>query len=269
VATFASSCAHARLLQEQYSAAGVFAAYVDADTPDDERDAIKRSMERGETEVVVNVDVLTTGVDWPFIDCIQIARPTKSEMRWVQTIGRGLRTSKETGKKDCLILDHTDSWARLGNVTEIHHDCLDDGSGTKTAPKPRSEEAQPKACPKCHFIKPARTPTCPKCGFTTQVQAKVVVMPGKLEKVSKSKKTDPSQADKERWYQELIGYALRHGFKPGYGYFRFVDKFGHKPSTRYSKLPLDPSAEVSGWMTHYNIRKRHSRKNSRNAEVRP
>ena len=43
-----------------------------------------------------------------------------------QIIGRGLRTDR--GKADCLILDHSDTTIRLGFVTDIHHDTLDDGS---------------------------------------------------------------------------------------------------------------------------------------------
>ena len=71
--------------------------------------------------------------------CIILARPTKSEMLFVQMIGRGLRTAD--GKADCLILDHSDNHLRLGFVTDIHHDKLDDGGGGR-GPTARRDASQ-------------------------------------------------------------------------------------------------------------------------------
>jgi superfamily II DNA or RNA helicase len=39
------------------------------------------------------------------VRCIIYARPTKSEIRWLQALGRGLRTAP--GKESCLIFDHS------------------------------------------------------------------------------------------------------------------------------------------------------------------
>ena len=77
---------------------------------------IRRKFASGEYQVVCNVGVLTIGIDWD-VRCIILARPTKSEMLYVQIIGRGLRTAE--GKDHCLILDHSDTTLRLGFVTEI------------------------------------------------------------------------------------------------------------------------------------------------------
>ena len=75
-------------------------------------------MLRGEVQVVCNVDVVGLGVDWPEVSCIIYARPTMSDMRFVQNIGRGLRSAP--GKDDLLILDHSTTTARLGFVDEIY-----------------------------------------------------------------------------------------------------------------------------------------------------
>jgi hypothetical protein len=48
---------------------------------------------------------MTEGVDIPSIDCIAIARPTRSAGLYIQMAGRGLRPSVATGKTDCLLLD--------------------------------------------------------------------------------------------------------------------------------------------------------------------
>ena len=136
---FAVDRAHAKRLQEQFVAAGVASAYVDAYTSREERERIRRGFHTGEIRVVCNVGVLTTGIDWD-VRCLVLARPTKSEMLFVQIVGRGLRTAE--GKDHCLILDHSDNHARLGFVTDIGRDRLDDGvpcaaaKSERTAPLP-------------------------------------------------------------------------------------------------------------------------------------
>ena len=85
-------------------------------------------------------------------------------------IGRGLRTAQ--GKPDCLILDHSDNHARLGFVTDIHHDGLDDGQKKQAVSEKR--EALPKKCIKCSFLKPPKLLKCPYCGFIPEPQAGAV-----------------------------------------------------------------------------------------------
>lgn len=54
-----------------------------------------------------SVQVLTTGFDSPRVDCVLMARPTKSQGLYVQCVGRGLRLHPD--KDDCLILDVSSS----------------------------------------------------------------------------------------------------------------------------------------------------------------
>jgi DNA repair protein RadD len=119
----------------------------------------------GEIRVVVNIGCLTTGIDWD-VRCIILARPTKSAMLFVQIIGRGLRTAN--GKTDCIIFDHSDTHQRLGFVTDIHFDTLDDG---KPKPKPTPKEVEergaalPRCCPSCTALMPVRVKVCGSCGY--------------------------------------------------------------------------------------------------------
>jgi ATP-dependent helicase IRC3 len=76
---------------------------IDGDTPRDKRRAILKRFHTGKTQIVANCAVLTEGFDEPSIDCIVIARPTRSRPTYTQMIGRGTR--KHPGKEDCLILD--------------------------------------------------------------------------------------------------------------------------------------------------------------------
>ena len=82
-------------------------------TRDERKDALAR-FKSGETRVLCSVDMITTGFDFPPLDCIVCLRPTLSSSLWVQIQGRGTRLAD--GKKNCLILDYVGNLQRLGGV---------------------------------------------------------------------------------------------------------------------------------------------------------
>jgi DNA repair protein RadD len=100
---FCVNRSHARHISECFVEAGIAAEYMDGNTPRGERNETFVRFKSGETRIICNVGVLTTGVDLD-VRCIIDARPTKSRILHVQTIGRGLRTAP--GKDKLLILDH-------------------------------------------------------------------------------------------------------------------------------------------------------------------
>jgi superfamily II DNA or RNA helicase len=241
---FAVDRAHAKHLQKQFLGADVPAEYIDCLTEAAERNAIAKRFQDGEIKVVCNVGCLTTGIDWD-VRCIILARPTKSEILYVQMIGRGLRTA--AGKDDCLILDHSDNHARLGFVTDIHHDELDDGKERK-ASKPAKDEPLPKKCPKCSFLRPPKVLQCPCCGFMPAPQSKTVHRDGELIELGKR---DPVEAEHERvnFFQELRAVALMRGYKDGWPSHKFKDRFGVFPSWNYKHLqPKAPSDATLRWV---------------------
>ena len=93
-----------------FCAAGVTAEWLSGETDPEERRALLRRFHEGDTRVVANCAVLTEGFDEPSIDCIIVARPTKSRPLYVQMLGRGTR--RYPGKRDCLILDLVGSTTR-------------------------------------------------------------------------------------------------------------------------------------------------------------
>lgn len=76
---------------------------VDGETPAEDRRAILQRFRTGETQILANCAVLTEGYDEPSVNCIIVARPTKSKVLYAQMIGRGCR--HYPGKADCLIID--------------------------------------------------------------------------------------------------------------------------------------------------------------------
>jgi DNA repair protein RadD len=243
---FAVDRAHAKRLQAKFAEAGVSKGYIDAYTPIGDRCEIERKFHDGDIRVVCNVACLTTGIDWD-VRCIVLARPTKSEILFVQMIGRGLRTAE--AKEDCLILDHSDTHLRLGFVTNIHHDVLDDGRPRAKA-KASDRIRLPKECPRCTFLKPPQTPKCPACGFKAEAIDKIKVVAGELVEITGRKKVgDPASKDEQAaFYAQLVGYTQGRGYSSGWAAHKFRDKFGVWPND-YKDVPaMQPSPKVLSWI---------------------
>jgi len=83
--------------------AGVAAAAIDGSMPLPARRELLAKLRAGELQCISNCMVLTEGFDEPSVDCIFVARPTRSRTLYVQMVGRGLRLYD--GKSDCLVLD--------------------------------------------------------------------------------------------------------------------------------------------------------------------
>ena len=100
---FCVNVAHTRSLTEAFRAHGIDARYITADTPQRQRDAELGAFKAGAFPVLLNCGLFTEGTDIPNIDCVLLARPTRSQNLLVQMIGRGLRLHR--GKQDCHIID--------------------------------------------------------------------------------------------------------------------------------------------------------------------
>lgn len=221
---FAVDCAHAKHLTERFQGAGIPTGYVDAYTPPEEREGVKRKFHSGEYKVVVNVGCLTTGVDWD-VRCIVLARPTKSEILFTQIIGRGLRTAE--GKDHCLILDHTNTHENLGFVTDIHHESLCDGK-TKKSSQSKPKERLPKKCPKCAVIKQVGVHQCPNCGFAPEKQTDLTEADGELKRMKGNKRA--KMADKQAFYSGLLTYARTKGYSDGWAANSYREYYGVWPN---------------------------------------
>jgi ATP-dependent helicase IRC3 len=93
----------AQLTAAAFAHRGVAAESVSGNMSLEDRRLILKRFDRGEVDVVVNCMVLTEGYDAPRVDCIVVARPTKSRALYTQMIGRGTR--RHPDKTDCLVLD--------------------------------------------------------------------------------------------------------------------------------------------------------------------
>lgn len=113
---FAVDKAHAQSIVEIFEEFGYKGkvAKVDSSMSQSEVDATFAAFESGEIQILVNVEMVTEGVDMSIIGCIIGARPTKSLTLYLQMGGRGPRPD---GLHDyCILLDccgWTQEWGTL------------------------------------------------------------------------------------------------------------------------------------------------------------
>lgn len=98
---------HVTGLTAKFRQYGLDARFVTGDTHKLERGEILDAFKRGEFPVLLNCGVFTEGTDIPNIDCVLLARPTRSRNLLVQMIGRGMRLHKN--KENCHIIDMVSS----------------------------------------------------------------------------------------------------------------------------------------------------------------
>ncbi|GIJ91348.1 hypothetical protein Asppvi_010313 [Aspergillus pseudoviridinutans] len=100
---FCVDVAHAKALTETFRNYGIDARYITAKTSKDVRMEQLRAFRNQEYPVLLNCGLFTEGTDIPNIDCVLLARPTRSRNLLIQMIGRGLRLYP--GKEDCHVID--------------------------------------------------------------------------------------------------------------------------------------------------------------------
>jgi ATP-dependent helicase IRC3 len=100
---------HVASLTQRFRHSGIDARFITGDTPARERSERLDDFKKGVFPVLVNCGVFTEGTDIPNIDCLVMARPTRSRNLLVQMIGRGMRL--HPGKKDCHVIDMVSSLA--------------------------------------------------------------------------------------------------------------------------------------------------------------
>ena len=253
---------HANHLMVEFQKAGVAAEVITAKVKIDERHRIFERLRLGITRILLSVECLTEGFDEPSVTCLINARPTKSQMRYAQGIGRGLRYYNGI---TTLIFDHSGTSIDLGMPEDISIDalrCKDDGE-SKEAKEKDAEVKQikkPKLCPSCQFLKPAGIYECPKCGFKPVVGEDVETDESRgLTKVTGKKKTFTME-DKQSFWSELKGYQKEFKYSDGRIAHLYKEKFGVWPRL-LKDIPKQPGLDVRNYIKSRNIAYAKGRQN--------
>ena len=108
---YSISRTHSKHICSQFLDAGIKIADIDSETPAYLRKKLVMDFKNGDLDILVNVDIFSEGFDCPDLEFVQLARPTRSLVKYIQQVGRGLRRN---GAKECIILDNVGMYGRFG-----------------------------------------------------------------------------------------------------------------------------------------------------------
>ena len=245
---FATTIAHSAALANEFKAHGVAAEHVDANTPTEERHDIFERFRSGDTQVLANCTLASYGFDLPELDCVIVARPTKSMVLYLQMIGRGLRPAP--GKTHCLVLDHSGvvrrfgfadeprEWSLEGRVTDWREEARRDGRELPEAKTLRD-------CPECEALFTGAQ--CPSCGWYRKPKGiRVETLDGDLIEIDDVRESDQ---EKLKFFLQLRGEFATRGKRPGAAAHSYREKFGDWPPFSWNRYPeMVPGPEVARWV---------------------
>jgi DNA repair protein RadD len=256
---FAVNRAHAQEVHKCFMDSGVRTVYVDGDTDVKERQGVKEKYHDGEIKVIVSIGVFKMGVDWDFRAVID-AQPTKSEMSFVQRLGRGLTAAE--GKEDCWFFDHAGNHERIGRfIEDVHHDHLSQGN-ERVPCTPVAMERLPRVCPACSAIMVAGKETCPSCGAAKpRKRCDVVTVDGMLIEMDENGVKKPLRKNelitrelKQRWFSQLLWIARERNYKYAWARYRYQAKFKTNPSDdRLIRVAAPPDMVVLSFVRSRDI----------------
>jgi len=114
---FCVDVAHAKDVHQAFAEAGIRSSAVWGDQPKDERRATLGRFSAGDLDLLTNCNLLTEGFDEPRVDCVIMARPTRSKLLYAQMVGRGTRLHPD--KVDLSVIDVADN-SRTHELPGLH-----------------------------------------------------------------------------------------------------------------------------------------------------
>ncbi|MHC5775035.1 DEAD/DEAH box helicase family protein [Nostoc sp.] len=87
-----------------------------------------KKFRNGELEVLINVEMLTEGIDLPNVQTVFLTRPTTSTILMTQMIGRALRGQKAGGTEKAYVVSFIDDWENKINWVNPEKLHFEDGA---------------------------------------------------------------------------------------------------------------------------------------------
>lgn len=94
--------------------------FIIGDTPQSERPKILNDFNAGDTNVLINLDILSTGIDLPNVNRLIITRPVKSPTQYSQIVGRALRGPKNGGNSKNTIINILDNINYFSGISLLY-----------------------------------------------------------------------------------------------------------------------------------------------------
>lgn len=218
---FCINVAHTLEVYEAFNKKGFSVDFVTGSTPVQDRNLIYRKFKNKEIEVLVNCEILTEGADFPEIVNVFLVRKTKSLARYLQMVGRGLRTS--INKQHAVVVDFG------GNVIEHgYFEDYDEGLTLQKGAATKLQQRKPRRCPSCDEIIMGKK--CEECGFEftpTETTEKININGLELivlnENIVTYKRLSRKKLDDVKDH-ELRMFAKVKGCKPAWAYHIYADR---------------------------------------------
>ncbi|KAI1918135.1 putative ATP-dependent helicase IRC3 [Ophidiomyces ophidiicola] len=236
---------HVTCLTNKFRYYGIDARFITGQTSKDVRTRELDGFRNQEYPVLVNCGLFTEGTDIPNIDCVLLARPTRSRNLLIQMIGRGLRL--HPGKQDCHVIDMVAA-LETGVVTTPTLFGLHPDEGLENTPVhdfdkirqknaidlPQELETEPDSAEDEILVK-----------FTDYDSVHDLVMDTSGEKHIRSLSVNAwVRVDENRYILNAPGGILELDDKDGVGLFSVYQTMA-LPSSVKSKSPFGPPKEVA------------------------
>ncbi|MBL0717415.1 MAG: DEAD/DEAH box helicase [Desulfosarcina sp.] len=133
-----------------------------------ERASNMLAWKKGRKRIMVSINILIEGFDFPQLDCLVMCRPTESTGLFLQSIGRLLRIHPD--KEKILLIDLTTNTDKFG--TDLDNMKVTIPKNAINTDKKKNE----KYCPECDEKVHIAIRICPGCGFewTTEANEKII-----------------------------------------------------------------------------------------------
>jgi len=239
---------HALSLCDEFNYNGIPAAYVDDSVKQKDRDRILKEFREGKIKIICQIDVFSTGTDVPEMEVALMCRPTRSEIIWIQQVGRVLRPYRKCGKcskqydnspqcpkcgfdkpsyikKSAIVIDFGNNHSRLGHPYDVRYPQLKDEGKAKE--KEREEKMKPisKVCKKCYRQFAAKFIRCPYPGCDEPNEE----LPAELFKTVKGDIVPYDEyTEVSNFFNRLLDQEKFKGWNANAKFFKLYEKFGDK-----------------------------------------
>jgi DNA repair protein RadD len=263
---FACDKAHGAALNQEFRQVGVSAELLTDQDSEPDREAAIFRLEQGKTKILINCFLLSYGIDIPAVECIVLARPTRSIVLYRQAIGRGMRPSP--GKDHLIVIDHGRVVENLGMPDEAIAWSLDDGTNVNRSTAKRIAERKrtaesPRTCPECShmWLVSEDGPACDACGWApAPIPKTVIVQDADLQEVGGLDREHTGD-DAQRFFSEALTYYVNRWpqkwtEKPNSARWwawlntkeRFKLQIEKPPSNYWRTMPSPLTPRTSGWI---------------------
>lgn len=259
---FGVNIEHSKLLAEAFRQHGIPSAHIDQSHNKQERANAIKQLKNGSIKILFSVNVFSTGTDIPVVGCGLFARPTKSEILYVQQVGRVLRPYKQCAscktdlgadpkcyrcdstsfvnhKSDAIVIDQANNCERFGLAYDPRYPRIRPTIKKKRKVLDPELDIKTRTCEACYAVYPSELTECPVCEHTNEsVKRNIKTEEGELElKASKDLRYNKMIKIKN----DLMKFSVP-GWKPGAKWLKLYEKHGEEIFEFKKEL------EMPGWV---------------------